>query len=179
MRLRTFLLTFTVEKRFDSSRQRQSALVHIESPSFFGIFPKPPDAVWALPFHSCPCNLLIASCPYRKSNPDILVMKPAKKWPRQNAPWVWIARDAGASLTQRKMCSSLIVIIRISPLGDLRHNTLSWCRRTRVSVSREKRERNSPVRALQSTCKDRPWRKSIVRFVITRQPDWICLTKAN
>jgi hypothetical protein len=46
---------------FESPRERQSSLCHLEFSLVFGVFPKPAEAVWAILFALCPSSLITAS----------------------------------------------------------------------------------------------------------------------
>jgi hypothetical protein len=46
---------------FESPRERQSLFVHSDFPSFFGVFPKLVELVWAILFALCPSSAIIAS----------------------------------------------------------------------------------------------------------------------
>jgi hypothetical protein len=57
--------------------------------------------------------------------------------------------------------------------GDLRLNTLSWCRRTRISNCDAARDRNSPATAHQTNPQRSPIGAIIDRFARSRQPLWV------
>ena len=62
-----------------------------------------------------------STCPYRKSNPGLLMVQTPEMWAKR---------------------SMLLKAIRF---GALRRSTLSWCRRTRISASNRALNRNSLV----------------------------------
>lgn len=70
-----------------------------------------------------------STCPYRKSNPDVLMVQTSEMWAKR---------------------SMLLKAIRF---GALRRSTLSWCRRTRISASNRALDRNSLVSAQTSNLK--------------------------
>ena len=67
-----------------------------------------------------------STCPYRKSNPDVLMVQTSEMWPKR---------------------SMLLKAIRF---GALRRSTLIWCQRTRISASNRALDRNSLVSAQTS-----------------------------
>jgi len=69
----------------------------------------------------------VATCPFRKSYPDVLVVQPGQD---SMGPYRWTARPSGASLPNAKCVRRLIVIRRIrsknAPQVRLTKNPLSF-----------------------------------------------------
>jgi hypothetical protein len=83
--------------------------------------------------------------------------------PRSNNP--------AAARCQRNTRRSMLPMA--TRFGDLRLNTLSWCRRTRISNCNAARDRNSPATAHQTNPQRSPIGVVINRFARSRQPLWV------
>ena len=66
------------------------------------------------------------------------------------------------------------MLLKTNRFGNLRCNTFSWCRRTRISACKAARDRNSPTKAHQSNLHISLIQKSINQFATDRQPYWVC-----
>src|SRR3974377_2389185 len=59
-------------------------------------------------------------------------------------------------------------------LGDLRRNTLSWCRRTRISACSAPRDRTRPTTAQQINLHKSLIARIVSRFADDRHQGWVC-----
>src|SRR5215471_8936426 len=64
--------------------------------------------------------------------------------------------------------------LKATRFGDLRRNTLSWCRRTRISACKAARDRNNPTTAHQINLQRSAIAIDYYRFAGNRQPYWVC-----